>query len=199
MNCTDSAYSTSQHCGHKPNLAYGSGVTGNMGVGTGGNYTQLPNMTGKGYKNAIPLLQAVSKMTGADYGLLAIVGNQESSFNPTLKASTSSAKGLYQWLEKYNSSYVKQYGAKYGITGKADLFDSRVSTVMAGEMFVKNYNELKQAGITPTKADLYMAHFCPKYKNYLKSGKINQKADTMFSGEAIRANAKHLFIIMMVV
>jgi len=44
-------------------------------------------------------IRQASKKTGVDFGYLMAQAAQESSFQPAVKAATSSATGLYQFLD----------------------------------------------------------------------------------------------------
>src|SRR5215813_1025776 len=65
-----------------------------------------------GIKNA-------SKSTGVDFGYLMAQAAQESSFQADARAASSSATGLYQFLDSTWLSMMRTHGAKYGFADMA--------------------------------------------------------------------------------
>jgi hypothetical protein len=58
-----------------------------------------------------------SAQAGVSPGLVAKIMRIESNFNPNTKASSSSARGLGQFIDETWIEMVLRYGKKYGITG----------------------------------------------------------------------------------
>ncbi|HYI02512.1 hypothetical protein, partial [Hyalangium sp.] len=130
------------------------------------------------------ILGAVNSV-GTDYGYMKAMGHQESKFDPAAKAGTSSATGLYQFLDQTWLETVKKHGAEHGMgdlaaqiyrdndTGKymvADptlrqqildqRYDPTASALMAAEFAQDNQNHLRRTlGIEAGPTELYMAHF----------------------------------------
>ncbi len=114
-------------------------------------------------------IQRASTKTGVDFAYLMQQANAESSFRPDIKAKTSSATGLFQFIDKTWLSMVEQYGAEYGIDTtqpKSDLLklrnDPKISSYMAGELANENKNTLKMLlgeGTQIGSTELYFAHF----------------------------------------
>ncbi|CAK0761838.1 Lytic transglycosylase [Azospirillaceae bacterium] len=130
-------------------------------------------------------VQEASQRTGVDFAYLLEKASIESSFRTDLKASTSSATGLYQFLDSTWLSTVKAHGSAHGLEQYANAIqtrsdgrpfvadpdmrreildlrkDARVSALMAAEFTRDNYdylqNNVKNAKIGPT--ELYLAHF----------------------------------------
>jgi hypothetical protein len=118
-----------------------------------------------------------------DFSYMMAQAAQESDFQPNAKASTSSATGLYQFIDSTWLSAIKQFGAKYGlgqyanqITTGADgpqvsdpamrrqilsLRDNpTISAEIAAEAANANKQELQQnLGHAPSTTALYLAHF----------------------------------------
>jgi hypothetical protein len=109
---------------------------------------------------------------------------QESGFQSDAKASSSSATGLFQFIDSTWLDMVRQHGAKYGIGQLADQVtsdaagrphvadptvrqnilalrkDPRISAALAGELANDNKAEVERAlGRPAQKTDLYLAHF----------------------------------------
>src|SRR5215510_11844450 len=71
-----------------------------------------------GYKISAEVLngiQQASANTGVDFSFLMAQAAKESGFNPDAKAKTSSASGLYQFVEQSWLSVVRKHGAEYGL------------------------------------------------------------------------------------
>ncbi len=133
-----------------------------------------------------PVVDAIrtgSQRTGADFGYLLTTAKRESSFDPDARASTSSASGLFQFVEQTWLGMLKQTGAQHGLGAYADAIterggrfdvadprmkaqvlalrnDPKVAAVMAGEFTRRNASMLAGAlGRQPTQGELYAAHF----------------------------------------
>jgi hypothetical protein len=129
-------------------------------------------------------LRQASQRTGVDFSYLVAKCAQESSFDPNAKAATSSATGLFQFIESTWLGMVERHGAKYGIGQLAariqrrpdgaptvpdpearqeilDLRkDPRLSSMMAAEFARENKAHLQQeVGGQIGRTELYMAHF----------------------------------------
>ncbi|MDE1901124.1 MAG: transglycosylase SLT domain-containing protein [Alphaproteobacteria bacterium] len=132
------------------------------------------------------ILQAIKNAaarTGVDFSYLVKKAAQESGFDPTAKASTSSATGLYQFTSQTWLQMVKTYGAQYGLASSAAQItdsnghlsvadpaarqailalrnDPQISAEMAGELDKQNAASLQASvGGQINGTDLYLAHF----------------------------------------
>lgn len=129
-------------------------------------------------------IDRASRATGVDFGFLMKTAGRESSFNPRAQASTSSAAGLFQFVEQTWLSTLKQHGSKHGYARYADLItrgsdgryrvqgdearravmdlrlDPHAASLMAGELTSDHAAYLKgRVGREPTAGELYAAHF----------------------------------------
>jgi len=129
-------------------------------------------------------IQRASQATGVDFSFLMRTAKRESGYNPRAKAQTSSAAGLFQFVEQTWLSTLKKHGAKYGYARYADLivrgadgryrvsgseareavmnlrFDPHAASLMVGEMTSDNAAYLSgRIGRQPTAGELYAAHF----------------------------------------
>lgn len=166
-----------------------------------------------GVANAI---QQASAKTGVDFGYLMKQAEVESSLNPNAKAKTSSATGLYQFVEQTWLRMVKTHGDEYGMDRFADAIkqrgdgsftvanrglknqilnlrrDPKASSLMAAELAQENHQHLKQkVGGDVSGTDLYLAHFLGAQgaSNFLNAMKKNPWAPAAsFFPEAARAN-----------
>ena len=132
-----------------------------MGPGTGGKVDSIPMPKGEGSWNALKdTIIAASKMVGVDEKLMATMAAIESGFRYTVKAGTSSATGLYQFIKGTWDIMVKKYGAKYGITPNTPPTDPRANAILGAEYIRENTDALKRVVKRKlTDTDLYIAHF----------------------------------------
>ena len=125
-----------------------------------------------------------SSRTGVDFDYLLGQAKVESGLNPSARAGTSSASGLYQFVEQSWLGVVKKHGAENGMAWAADSIqqtasgryvvadgatrasilalrnDPATASLMAAEHASDNKDALEGAlGRDTTGTDLYMAHF----------------------------------------
>lgn len=130
------------------------------GAGSGGDINSLPIPKGDGFNNVWPLLQQVAQMVGVDPRLLATMCGVESDFKISAKAGTSSAGGLFQFINSTWKYMLERYGSKYGIAPNTPKNDPRANSLLGAEYIRENYEYLaKSIGRKPNANDLYMAHF----------------------------------------
>src|SRR3954449_983756 len=123
-----------------------------------------------------------AEVTGAEPAYMLALAEKESTFDYHAKAKTSSAVGLFQFLEGTWLRALKTYGARHGFGAAADAItvvggrpvvsdpenkpwiislreDPYLSALMAGEMINRSRELLsKQRERSLTKGDLYLAH-----------------------------------------
>jgi len=129
-------------------------------------------------------IQRASNATGVDFTFLMGTAKRESGFNPGAKARTSSASGLFQFVDQTWLATLKKHGSKYGYARYADLIsqgadgryrvegdearkavlglkmDPHAASLMAGELASDHASYLRgRVGRTPTAGELYAAHF----------------------------------------
>lgn len=130
------------------------------GGGTGGDINNLPKAEGSGWAKMKDLIYAVGKMTGVDPKLLASMAAIESGFNPSIKAGTSSATGLFQFINDTWRTMVRKYGPKYGMDTSVAATDPRANALMGAEYIKENLDYLSKSVKRPlTDTDAYIAHF----------------------------------------
>lgn len=141
--------------------AFGGSPMEQPGKGTAGDINSLPVPKGnKSYAALKDLIDQASKMVGVDKNVMAAMAAIESGFDYTVKAGTSSATGLYQFISGTWKTMLQKYGSKYGIDPNTKPTDPRANALMGGEFMKENMDYLKKSigrDITPT--DVYMAHF----------------------------------------
>ena len=134
--------------------------------------------------NVLRSIRQASQATSTDFGLLMAQAEHESGFRADAKSSTSSAAGLFQFVDSTWLDMVHRFGDKYGVgdlaqqisqssTGKLvvanantrqkilDLrHDPAMSASLAAEYAKQNQGEMEQSlGRPLSRGDLYMAHF----------------------------------------
>lgn len=139
-------------------------------------------ITGNVERVRLAIAQA-SKSTGMDFDYLLGQAQLESGMNPLAKAGTSSATGLYQFIDQSWLGVIKQHGTENGLgwaanaitrsggrwvvsdpNMKAAILNLRknpeVAATMAAEFASDNKQSIESAlGRGATGTDLYMAHF----------------------------------------
>jgi hypothetical protein len=125
---------------------------------------QLTELAGSRITGAIK--QAADK-TGVDFAYLMQQAKAESSFQSDAKARTSSATGLFQFIESTWMSMVERYGDKHGIDTSAPrgaVLALRKDPVLASKMAAEFAHENKGVlernwGGDIGATELYFAHF----------------------------------------
>lgn len=116
---------------------------------------------------------------GVDPAVLLGIGYIESGLNPNAKAPTSSAGGIFQFIDGT--------AAQYGLSNKFDA-DANAD---AGARFTKdNINRLSRTlGRNPSPGEIYLAHFSG-VGTAEKMGRVSDDtpASSVFSAGAIKAN-----------
>lgn len=137
--------------------AYNSTVDWFKGVG--GAMKDSPRSGGDGWNNNKDLIAYASKAVGVDVGVMAQIAAVESGFKPNAKAGTSSASGLYQFIDGTWKSMVKKYGAQYGIPQNTPPTDARANALLGALYIKENMESLKKVKPNVGATDIYMAHF----------------------------------------
>ena len=78
-------------------------------------------------KAVVAALKNAAAETGSDFSYLLGTAMRESSLKPNAQSSTSSAAGLFQFVDQTWLGLVKNHGAKYGLGshGAGDQCDGR--------------------------------------------------------------------------
>ena len=129
-------------------------------------------------------IKQAASTTGASFEYLLATAKMESNFNPKASATTSSAGGLFQFIDQTWLGTVKEAGSQLGYGKYADAItknpsgsysvsdptdraavmklrdDPDAASSMAGVLTQSNSFKLTgKIGRRPTDAELYMAHF----------------------------------------
>lgn len=159
-------------------------------------------------------IQRAAQRTGIDFDYLLNQARVESGLNASAAAGTSSARGLYQFIEQSWLAVVKKHGATHGLGWAADSIqnnggrltvsggnraailglrnDPEVASLMAAEHAGDNKAAIEATlGRPANGTDLYMAHFLGLggAKQFLSAmeGNPGRTAAAMFPAAA-RAN-----------
>ena len=129
-------------------------------------------------------IREASQATGTSFKYLLATAQVESGLNPQAGASTSSARGLFQFIEQTWLATIKQAGSALGFgryaaaitktaSGRYEVSDpatrseilrlrtdSTANAVMAGAFTKANATALSERlGRPPSEGELYIAHF----------------------------------------
>jgi hypothetical protein len=140
--------------------------------------------SGTSAANVTGAIRQASKLTGTSFQYLLATAKVESNFNPNASVATSSARGLFQFIDQTWLSTMKERGASLGYgqyanaiektasgsytvadTGMRDRImklrqDPTANAVMAGAFTRNNAERLTtRLGRQPTEGELYIAHF----------------------------------------
>ncbi|MBV9996186.1 MAG: transglycosylase SLT domain-containing protein [Caulobacteraceae bacterium] len=161
-------------------------------------------------------IQRASNATGVDFGFLMGAARRESGLNPNAKAQTSSAAGLFQFVDQTWLATLKRHGAKYGYARYADLIqqgadgrfhvsggearatvmglklDPHAAALMAGELTADHAAYLRgRVGREPTAGELYLAHVLGPKGSAMLIDAVNRNPAVQAAGlfpEAAEAN-----------
>ncbi len=145
--------------------------------------TSLPSSLGGASDAVRTAIGQAAQRTGINFSYLLAQAKSESGLNPSAKAASSSATGLYQFLDQSWLGVVKAHGAEHGLGWAADAITARrgggytvdpslrqavfalreqagPAALMAASYASDNAASLGQSlGRTVNGTDLYMAHF----------------------------------------
>jgi hypothetical protein len=141
-------------------MSGGAAIT-QPGKGSGGDINSLPMPKGnRSYAALKDLIYAASSMVGVDPRLMSVMAAIESGFDFNAKAGTSTASGLYQFIDGTWGDMLKKFGSKYGIDPRTRQTDPRANALLGGEYIKQNAAYLGAKLKRPlTDTDLYFAHF----------------------------------------
>jgi Transglycosylase SLT domain len=122
-------------------------------------------------------IRRAADATGVDFSLLVETARRESAMNPNARAGSSSATGLFQFIDSTWLDMVRRHGAAHGLgrqaallqSGEADAAERRdilalradpeLSARLAGELARENAAALTaRLGRAPSAGELYAAH-----------------------------------------
>ena len=129
-------------------------------------------------------IKSASRETGSDFAYLLSIAQRESNLDTTAKSKSSSATGLFQFIDQTWLSLIRRYGKDHGLGHYADAIsrtesgrlvvgspetrsailalreDPKISALMAGESVAATKKSLECAlGRQVCAGELYAAHF----------------------------------------
>jgi hypothetical protein len=133
----------------------------------------------------VDAVRQASMLTGVDAVYMMALADKESSLIPDISARTSSAEGLFQFIEQTWLEVVEKFGATYGLeaeaeaiavdrkTGRRSVADAKererilnlrgdplIAGIMAGEMMKRDRARIEaELERELTWHEMYMAHF----------------------------------------
>ena len=133
---------------------------------------------------SVDAIRTASERTGVPFDYLLRTAQRESSLDPAARAGTSSATGLFQFIDSTWLQVVKEQGPALGFQREADAIerradgrfvvsdparrreildmrlDPRASATLAAAFTTQNAQTLRQSlGRDPSEGELYAAHF----------------------------------------
>ncbi|HEX5778014.1 MAG TPA: hypothetical protein VFY21_04175 [Xanthobacteraceae bacterium] len=167
-------------------------------------------------KEVVAAIEGAAIATGADFDFLLRTAALESSFDTELEAKTSTATGLYQFIERTWLLMMRAHGARAGLDtlasavtfgekGECDVTDAlmrdeilalrndvELAAFMAAVLARQNASDMARAlGRAPESAELYIGHVMGATGGAklirLADSKPKQRADKVFR-RAARAN-----------
>lgn len=121
-------------------------------------------------------IRRAADATGVNFSMLVETARRESALNPNARAGTSSATGLFQFIESTWLDMVRRHGPEHGLATQSAALrqgadadtrreilalrnDPELSARMAGELARENAATLQaRLGRAPTAGELYAAH-----------------------------------------
>lgn len=132
----------------------------------------------------VTALQRASAATGVDFRYLLGTAMRESGLRPQAQSHSSTATGLFQFVEQTWLTMVKDYGARYGLSSYANAIqrgpdgrltvadpndrtailrlrnDPQTSALMAAEYTRQSQSQMEgRLGRPVSNGELYVAHF----------------------------------------
>jgi hypothetical protein len=134
-------------------------------------------------RGIVETIVRAARETGADPALLMAIADKESNFSTGVKAQTSSATGLFQFIDTTWFRVVRKFGASHGLAREAALVegpddkpyisdprerayvlglrnDPYLSALFAAEMLQHDGGEIARSiGRDLTEGETYLTHF----------------------------------------
>jgi hypothetical protein len=134
-------------------------------------------------RDLVEMIVKAARATDSDPALLMAIADKESSFRPEVGASTSSAVGLFQFIETTWLKVVRDFGARHGLekeakaivwsddelvvasaAERARILDLRrepyLAALLAAEMLKRDTGKIgSRIGRNLTSGETYLAHF----------------------------------------
>ena len=116
-------------------------------------------ISGRGDSNIKDIITNAAKKVGLDPKTLLAFAAVESDMNPNAKAKTSSAAGLFQFINSTWKEVLGKFGKKHSLPANASPLDPEASSLMAAEYLKQNAKGLSSVKSNTNPTDLYLTHF----------------------------------------
>lgn len=125
-----------------------------------GTYASIPKPKGNGYTGVAPTITAAAQAIGIDPQLALSIAGIESSFKTMAKSRTSSAAGLFQFINDTWREQLQKHGSKLGIPRNATQMDPVANSLLGAQYLKTNKESLESTTGKPIgDTELYLAHF----------------------------------------
>lgn len=133
----------------------------NSDVPKDGYYSKVPMPKGDGSWDAVKdTILTAAALIGVNPNTLANFARVESGFKTNARAGTSSAAGLFQFINSTWRGMMDSFGSQLGIPPNAKPTDPVAASLLAAQFIKSNGDYLRGTlGREPSVADSYMAHF----------------------------------------
>ena len=128
-------------------------------------------------------LKQASAATGSDFNYLLCTAMRESSLRPQAKSGSSSACGLFQFVEQTWLGLVKEYGARHGLGS----FASEITQTSDGRFSVDNAND-RHAILALRNDPTISAMMAGEYANLTRSSLETALGRNVSNGELYAAH-----------
>lgn len=110
-------------------------------------------------KEVVGVIKEAANKVGVNPDIMTSMAAVESGLNPQAKAPTSSAKGLFQFINTTWQQQVRTDGRKYGIDQQTSPYNATANSLMGAEFLKDNLSAISSVKPNPNLTDVYMAHF----------------------------------------
>ncbi len=134
-------------------------------------------------RDLVEIIMRAARATSMDPALLMAIADKESSFATDVRARTSSATGLFQFIDRTWLTVVREFGARHGLAKEAGAIalvdgdpvvpdaaerarildlrrDPLLATLLAAEMLKRDAARIgRTIGRELTQGETYLAHF----------------------------------------
>lgn len=100
-----------------------------------------------------------AKKTGMDPNILLAMAAVESDFNPNARSRSSTAGGLFQFLDSTWKEQLAKHGRKYGLDPNASKFDAHAASILGAEYLKQNLRTVSGLGRGSGVVEAYLTHF----------------------------------------
>jgi soluble lytic murein transglycosylase-like protein len=140
----------------------------------------------------IETIRNSAQLVGVSPRVALTIAMLESSLNPDAQASTSSAGGLFQFVDSTWKAMVQRYGNEYGMSIE-DKMNPSANSIMGCLLIKENTKSLQRTlSYAPGIREIYLAHFAGIGKAIKVLRALNDKpkqpVDSIFSYREINAN-----------